>query len=92
MCIRDSDYTGAPVTISCSKGRDAFNESRQEGKMSGKKLGRSCRVKFLIAEKVELEAKFDSHTPEDMEESARHVYEIGASYWADMRRGVGNSQ
>lgn len=91
VAVIGEDYTGAPVTISCSKGRDAFIESRQEGKITGKKLGRSCRVKFLIAEKVELEATFDSHTPEDMLESARHIYEIGNGYWADMRRSVGNS-
>ena len=83
------DYNGAPITISCSKGRDAFIESRQEGKMTGKKLGRLCRVKFLIAEKVELKATFDSHTPEDMLESARHIYEIANGYWADMLRRAG---
>lgn len=83
------DYNGAPVTVSCSTGRDSFIASRKESNAGGKILGRLCRVKFLVAEKVLLEGKFDSLSPEDMHESARHIYEKGNAYWAEMQRRAG---
>lgn len=79
-----TDASGSPVTIMCSTRRDEINASRKANNYMGREMGRHCRVKYFVADKVIVESTFNASGEAHMTEIAAHIYETANDFWEDM--------